>query len=533
MCGLSTEERAFLAAAREGRLVELQELLHGDVDHRLAKTETYRETALDLAVMSGHVDVVRFLLTHVHDGSYVKVLEHAVDAAVRNNHVLVLKVLAEHALVRASWAGDMRCMAGLLQFGVDPNQRDGVSALNEAARRGHVAAVKLLLEHGADVNLKGGPRKAPALLTAATLGRVEVVKVLVTHGADVHAMDEVCATMGKLVDSLLTLLDSAVAVPRLTALHEAWSARPEAEEVALLLLEHGFDPSITDSSGWTALLHACAMGNAKTAETILKRVTDVDAAGMDGSTALFYACRTGIPVDIIHTLLYRGADPLHIGGRRQTILHSACQRGDAELVKLFISLGVDVDAIDGRTRKTALHYAVWDRSGAVVRLLLQHGVDTQIADGAFLSYEPYNEENEEDFDTALSEACAASRIEVVELLMKHGSKASHAALNAACLGGQVELVQALLAHNLDPNESQDPPLFMAASRDHHEVVKLLLADGANVHARDSSNRTALYGACTSNSETTVALLLDQGVDTDAQDVDGKTPVATWLRHKVA
>jgi ankyrin repeat protein len=54
-----------------------------------------------------------------------------------------------------------------------------------AAGEGHLEIVKLLLEHGADVNAKTAYETA--LHLAAEKGHLEIVKFLLEHGADVNA----------------------------------------------------------------------------------------------------------------------------------------------------------------------------------------------------------------------------------------------------------------------------------------------------------------------------------------------------------
>ncbi|MGH9903508.1 MAG: ankyrin repeat domain-containing protein, partial [Pyrinomonadaceae bacterium] len=58
----------------------------------------------------------------------------------------------------------------------------------EAARKGDAAAVRALLDKGADVNAKFR-YNATALSYAADKGHTEVVKILIERGADVNVRD--------------------------------------------------------------------------------------------------------------------------------------------------------------------------------------------------------------------------------------------------------------------------------------------------------------------------------------------------------
>lgn len=87
---------------------------------------------------------------------------------------------------KAASTGNLNVVKRALANGMDANLKDPKSGdilLGTAALMGHTEIVALLLEHGADVNLRskdGGT----ALHAAAFLGRAETVKLLLEHGAD-------------------------------------------------------------------------------------------------------------------------------------------------------------------------------------------------------------------------------------------------------------------------------------------------------------------------------------------------------------
>ena len=74
----------------------------------------------------------------------------------------------------------------LLATGPGVNARDeaGFTALHDAALAGNAAVVRMLLEHGADINLGDKENGSTALYMAATMGREEVVALLLEKGAD-------------------------------------------------------------------------------------------------------------------------------------------------------------------------------------------------------------------------------------------------------------------------------------------------------------------------------------------------------------
>lgn len=71
---------------------------------------------------------------------------------------------------------------------VSPQQQKLNDELYEAVRKGDAAAVKAVLDKGADVNAKFR-YGATALFKAADLGKADVVKLLIERGADVNVRD--------------------------------------------------------------------------------------------------------------------------------------------------------------------------------------------------------------------------------------------------------------------------------------------------------------------------------------------------------
>jgi ankyrin repeat protein len=87
------------------------------------------------------------------------------------------------ALRYAVMDGDVGMTETLLKSGA----RDSGISLLWASTAGNVGIVRLLLDHGGNVNLfQGGP-----LLSAAGSGSTEVVRLLLERGADVHAQNDI------------------------------------------------------------------------------------------------------------------------------------------------------------------------------------------------------------------------------------------------------------------------------------------------------------------------------------------------------
>ncbi|KAL4877631.1 ankyrin repeat-containing domain protein [Aspergillus karnatakaensis] len=98
-----------------------------------------------------------------------------------------------------------------------------------AARLGHLAIMKLLMEFGADLKVQDSPAQIP-LCAAAITGQVEVVKFLLDEGVDVNTRDS----------------------HGLTALHHAVDAR-ETGVARMLMADPRIDVNVRDDQKRTAL----------------------------------------------------------------------------------------------------------------------------------------------------------------------------------------------------------------------------------------------------------------------------------------
>ncbi len=150
----------------------------------------------------------------------------------------------------------------LLTAGADLTQRVTefeLSALDIAARTDREDSIRLLIKHGADVNL-GAPNGSSALRAAAEAGKVGAIHVLVGAGADIEAGGSkplhYAAGAGYLdggvyPEAVLALLNLGAAVNARddggeTALHLAAATAPQqgSVEAVDLLLRRGADETI-------------------------------------------------------------------------------------------------------------------------------------------------------------------------------------------------------------------------------------------------------------------------------------------------
>jgi ankyrin repeat protein len=197
-------------------------------------------------------------------------------------------------------------------------------------------------------------------------------------------------------------------------------------------------------------------------------------------------------------------------------IHNAIASGNEVVVRTLLALGSDIEerASEG---KTPLAHAILDNQDAIVKLLLEKGADMEVRD----------DQNR----TPLAHAVLHNREAIIALLLEKGAKIEvlpalgstinvEGRLHNAIESGSANVVRLLLAMGADVAERDGEgktPLAHAVLRDREAIVKLLLEKGANSEdstALGSTKKTngRLQSAIDSGNENVVRSLLALGAD---------------------
>jgi len=133
---------------------------------------------------------------------------------------------------------------------------------------------------------------------------------------------------------------------------------------------------------------------------------------------------------------------------------------------------------------------------------------------------------------ALLRAAEGGQTEVFDLIFAAVEKKPEVlsgALRAALIGGNPTIVKRLLDAGANPNAegaNSSTPLMDAASAPFagREVVELLVRAGAAKEHLDDSGQSALHHAASTNNTRLLGLLRSYGLDVNAADNDGRTPL---------
>ncbi|XP_062617134.1 ankyrin repeat and KH domain-containing protein mask-like [Saccostrea cucullata] len=402
---------------------------------------------------------------------------------------------------------------------------NGLYPIHIASLFHNVPAVELLLEHGADVNVRNDKGWTALLLAVAfdikkhykirygfgRSCRKKTIYTLLKHNADVN----LCTTY---TSSPLCL-----------------AITNNFDTVAQLLLTHGADIHRTDNKGRHPIHIACISGHLNTVELLLEHQCNVDARDHKNESALIKACRGGF-TDIVRTLIQNNANINLCNHNEISPLSIACMNGHYDIVKLLISTNADVNLCDkynrnpisytcsnGNKRKAYNH--------TITRLLLTHGADIQRRDNKGRC--------------PIHIACISGHLNIVELLLEHQCNINardhkkESPLVKACRRGFSDIVRTLIQNNAIINlcnHNEISPLSIACMYGHYEIVKLLISSNADVNLCDKYNKSPLLFACLhGNQRTTYDHYIDENKSAETVGVtrtsdDFKNIVDLLLRN---
>jgi ankyrin repeat protein len=276
----------------------------------------------------------------------------------------------------------------------------------------------------------------------------------------------------------------------------AWAVYKDDAATVDMLLKAGAKVTVADEYGESPLTLACANGNAAIVDKLLKAGADANAARFYNETPLMIAAASGNP-DVVRALLAHGAKIDAVEDRRgQNALMWAAAQSHPEAVQVLLKAGANPNAAS-KSGFTPLVFTA-DNGDAKSAAAL-------IAAGADINYEVHSL-------NVLLVALNARKPAVARLLIDEGAKVTgkdptgQTALHIAAEAGDIETVKLLIAKGADVNAATNPrqgdrmgilqrpptgqqtPLMIAARVNRPDIMKVLVAAGANpkMHATDGS-----------------------------------------------
>ncbi len=431
----------------------------------------------------------------------------------------------------AAMKGNKQAVRSLIQqkSNVNAPQADGTTALHWAVRADDLETAQLLIGAGAKVSAANRDGATPLLL-AAINGSGPMLEVLIKAGADPNT------PLTKSQDTALMM-----------------AARTGKTDAIKVLLDHSAQVNAKESWGdTTALMWAVSERHPAAVKMLVERGADVNARskfvpsttgrGFEGTTPV--AAKQGQALEEHSSGLF-------------TALMFAAREGDVESGKTLIAGGADVNGQAG-DGKDALSLAIFNGNYEFATLLVDNKAKVNQADAQrftplFWAVDRRNMETAPNFPWMVT----ADPMPLIKKLLDAGANPNAivnntprarmregsprivfaTALMRAAFAGDLELVKLLLAHGADPHivsRDNETTLMAAAgtgfihgfnkgksAAERLEVIKLLVGLGEDVNAADNYGITPLMVAANMGEVPIIQYLMDQGADLGAYDLGKK------------
>ena len=399
------------------------------------------------------------------------------------------------ALQWAAHWNDVETVKALIAAGAKANvaSRYGVTPLHEAASIGSAPIVNALLRAGAAADSTYGEGETPLML-AARSGNLESVKLLLEAGANVNAVEKFrgqTALMLAAVENHADIVQALIAAGAQVNQRTIWYDFQE--------LTGGAGGIIHDrpQGALTALILAARQGSIEASEKLI-------AAGADLAITepqyLFTALQTAIfngHYALAKQLLEKGANP---------------NDGSLYIVMEMRNLATYSNRPNPADSERGVSHM------DVARLLLDKGADPNAAYAKTVPpRQAQGNINVAPGATPLYRAVRAVDLAAVQLLVERGANPSQAIKDGS--------TPMMAAAGLGAPRGGDEEVTEAGDRnDPIDVMKVLLAKGANVNAANDLGMTPLHYAAQRGSDRIIEFLASQGARFDVKNKQGRSPL---------
>lgn len=324
----------------------------------------------------------------------------------------------------------------------------------------------------------------------------------------------------------------------------AWAAESQNPTLVKLLLDKGAKPDVVNEKlqqNFTPLTVACQRGGPAIVAALLDAKADVNRTTNTGISPLAL-CAGYSSTAIVKRLLESGAKVDAADETGQTPLMWAATKGQLDTLQLLISKGADINRITPKGF-TPLFFAMSSGNPQAPMVLLDAG-----ADAGYVAPDGTN---------AVQMAIYQKQFAVADALIKRGvdlnayDRNGNQLLHAAVRNKQLQLVETLLAQGANPNSltgtsavvwryevnfTSRPyvtypksPLLLAAEIGATDIMRALVAGGADVNFRADDGTTLVLAAVSSNAEA-LSLALSFAPDINIANNGGKTALHILLGY---
>ena len=372
----------------------------------------------------------------------------------------------------------------------------GNTVLHYAADWEYAAAIKTLLEKGADINAKNANGET-CIFNAAKSNNPDIIQLLVDGGASVKDRDNLGSTplhiavrwgAQKSAEKLIKLGININAQNSAGKSPLAEAVIANKYDVTKYLLENGADPNSCDANGITILMDTIRAQNAQIVKLLLNYGANPNLQQINGQNAYHEAAYMA-NTEIIALIRNAGGNPLSRDKEGNTPF-SIVLKKDIKVINEVLGNSYNITDSDGNS---PLHIVVKNKgSTSLLKTLIERGypLDTRNADGY----------------TPLNYAIEADNVNMAEILLEKGANPFQ---------------------TIDKKGTNG--VTIALEKNNKKMIESIVKYAASLS--DIQGNTILHYAAKTSSVETVKSLLSYGIATNVKNVAGDTPYTVAVRWK--
>jgi len=403
----------------------------------------------------------------------------------------------------------------LLERGANPNIRcegDNAYPLHFAVEKHRLSIIRLLVEHGADTIGEGDYHELGVIGWATAWdyiqANLEIVAYLLAHGARHNIFSAVAMGEADVIRELVartpTDLERRMNGTRMRSMPLHLAVIKNQPVSAMTLLDLGANMESLDAAGFSALDLAALYGRHELAQVLLERGAKVR---LPAAVALR---RTAD----VERLLRRDPGTLKPGGRWAHLIVRASERAPGDVIETLIRNGASVNvhddpktSIDSTSGYTPLHAAAWHGNVSAIDGLMKHGADVRAREekyhGTPAGWADYSGHKE------ARDLILRGSIDIIEAIQYDMPQRVRAVLEE----DPTALNRAFSDYGLFPwdAEAWHTPLAYAVTRGREEIVRLLIEGGAAGTLRSPEGET-LREIAQKTGHPEIAMILNKAVE---------------------
>lgn len=399
----------------------------------------------------------------------------------------------------------------LLERGANPNIRcegDNAYPLHFAVEKHRLPIIHLLVEHGADTIGEGDYHELGVIGWATAWDYIpphpEIVAYLLAHGARHNIFSAVAMGEAEVIRELVARtpndLERRMNGTRMRSMPLHLAVIKNQPAAVTTLLDLGANTESLDEAGFSALDLAALDGRHDLAQVLLERGAKVR---LPAAVALHRTTD-------VERLLCRDPGTLKPGGRWGNLILRASERAPGDVIETLIRNGASVNvhddpktSIDSTSGYTPLHAAAWHGNVSAIDVLMKHGADVRAREekyhGTPAGWADYAGHKE------ARDLILRGSIDIIEAIQYDTAQRVKAVLEE----DPAALNRAFGDYGLFPwdAEAWHSPLAYAVTRGREEIVRLLIERGAVDTLRSPEGET-LSEIAQKRGHREIALILD-------------------------